>query len=123
MEHHFRLPSIVTALGLACGVFALVFWPSPWAALLLLAGLACDAIDGQIARAWGSVTVYGAEFDWHSDCALAVATAWRCLPPTWAAVATLFLAAFHALARTKRERVSLRAPVSVGAALATLTLP
>lgn len=58
----------VTTLSLFLGLVGL----TQHSVYLLGASLLLDAVDGELARSLDATTVFGARFDWHSDCVLAV---------------------------------------------------
>jgi CDP-diacylglycerol--glycerol-3-phosphate 3-phosphatidyltransferase len=59
-------PEALTGCGFLLSVAsAALFWQGffPWAGVLLLAGGACDSLDGEVARARGRATRFGAFLD------------------------------------------------------------
>src|SRR5262245_62112787 len=66
-----KLANVVTWSGLLLGILWVM--GAPWYFALL--SLALDVVDGWVARRLGPTT-YGAELDWHVDCALAALIAW-----------------------------------------------
>ena len=108
------LPSLVTLLGLALGVVGLRLWPSPAGVLLLLAGWACDGVDGALARRLGAVTARGGALDLAADVGLAwlsVGVLAR-LHPAWC-VLVLPLVCVQVAAREASWRVSGRSVMTV----------
>lgn len=89
---HAALPSLLTLCGLLCGVAGVLLWPHPWAASLLLASVALDALDGRAARALGASTGCGARLDRAADTAVAYGLAWRVAPAGWDVAAVVGLA-------------------------------
>ncbi len=60
------LPNLITSVGLFCGVYSLVQTMSGAyvnAALAILAALLFDVLDGRVARATGSTSRFGVEYD------------------------------------------------------------
>lgn len=116
------LPSLLTLLGLLLGLLGLLLPLRPYGLLALGAGLACDLMDGAVARRLRVVTAWGAELDWHTDATLAAVTvgvlAVR-LHPAWLALA-LPLAVVQATARRYDVRISGRAVVTAATVLALL---
>ncbi len=84
------LPTALTLCGLGLGLGGVLALPYLGrAAPLLLASLACDALDGWAARRLGVVSRMGAALDWSSDVLIAYALAWA-LP--WSAEARAVVA-------------------------------
>lgn len=104
------LPSLVTVLGLGCGLAGLALVPcttTPIGPALLLGSLVLDLVDGFLARRLRAETIAGAELDWHADVALAHLAAWGFLGD-WA---VLGLVLWQASARARAWRSSGRAAV------------
>lgn len=80
--------NVVTLAGAALSMAGVVMH-SPFA---ILAGLACDAIDGPIARTFECATRRGAALDWQVDITIAHALVWTNLKIEHAAIASAFLA-------------------------------
>lgn len=62
------LPSIVTLIGLGCGIAYALGASLIWAGV----SIACDVADGQLARALYAETELGARLDYFSDVAVLV---------------------------------------------------
>jgi phosphatidylglycerophosphate synthase len=109
----------VTLAGYALRLGALLGWlPLPCG----LAGLACDAADGALARRWGVASRFGAELDIEGDAGLAFVAALLLLmgpyaeQACWAGGLALFaLPSLQAAARAKHVRVSGSAPLVLSA--------
>jgi len=124
----------VTILGLAITIGGALLLASerPVAALLvLLVGTLADALDGQLARAAGGGTTFGAfldsTLDRVSDAVLAAAITW--LGATrgdpllfWAAIVALISSFLVSYVRAKAESMGLKANVGLAPREARLTL-
>lgn len=77
-----------------------------------LLSLACDVLDGRIARGLRIESPFGAALDWSVDVALAHALAWVAFAPFAPAVSAV-LVTLQALAMSTRTRVSGRALVTL----------
>lgn len=78
------VPDLVTFCGGALGFSAIYAWQSRMSALLfcalMAASLACDCLDGWLARRLDAATEKGAMLDWGIDTGIAHATAWSIWP-------------------------------------------
>jgi phosphatidylserine synthase len=112
------LPSVVTFVGLLFGLVGIALgvkagWP------LLLLSVAADIIDGELARALGTVSDLGGKFDLHVDVACAYGLVWRTLPITAAVIATALVIAWQLAGDRYEKRSSGRVAAWIGCAIWT----
>lgn len=114
------LPSAVTLLGLASGIAGVMLWPEPIALLLLAFGLACDLLDGHLARHLGAVTDFGRRLDWLTDVVVTACLVVRLYAPPAAVVFLVLFVPLWVAASERGWRLSGRFAVTGIAGLAVL---